>query len=247
MSPRSRNSAICMSVAPAEGDRGAREAIEHVPRSHRPHHAAGDQRRPADHRRGDGPRALPHVVLLDHPRIAGPRRRLVRHRFQHAVRIGIDAAAYRLAARLSRRHPATRCRAANGTRAISSSTTIPITARAIRRTSPSWCRFFTKETLVGFSANTAHHLDIGAATPGLIIDIPDVFAEGMLFAGTKLYERGKRNEALWEYHRPQQPRRAPAAGRSRRADRLGAARRQALRRADATATGGRPCSTRRSS
>ena len=53
--------------------------------------------------------------------------------------------------------------------------------------------------LVGFSANTAHHVDIGAATPGLIIDIPDVFAEGMLFAGTKLYDRGKRNEALWTY------------------------------------------------
>jgi N-methylhydantoinase B len=53
--------------------------------------------------------------------------------------------------------------------------------------------------LVGYSANTAHHLDIGAATPGLIIDIPDVFAEGMLFAGTKLYERGKRNEAVWNF------------------------------------------------
>jgi N-methylhydantoinase B len=53
--------------------------------------------------------------------------------------------------------------------------------------------------LVGFAANTAHHVDIGAATPGLIIDIPDVFAEGMLFAGTKLYDRGKRNEALWAF------------------------------------------------
>jgi len=53
--------------------------------------------------------------------------------------------------------------------------------------------------LVGFAANTAHHLDIGAATPGLIIDIPDVFAEGMLFAGTKLYARGVRNEALWQF------------------------------------------------
>ena len=58
---------------------------------------------------------------------------------------------------------------------------------------------FHEGQLVGFSANTAHHVDIGAATPGLIIDIPDVFAEGMLFAGTKLYERGKRNEALWTY------------------------------------------------
>ena len=60
---------------------------------------------------------------------------------------------------------------------------------------------FYEGTLVGYSANTAHHLDIGAATPGLIIDIPDVFAEGMLFAGTKLYERGKRNEAVWEFIR----------------------------------------------
>ncbi len=58
---------------------------------------------------------------------------------------------------------------------------------------------FHEGQLIGFSANTAHHLDIGAATPGLIIDIPDVFAEGMLFAGTKLYDRGKRNEALWTY------------------------------------------------
>ena len=58
--------------------------------------------------------------------------------------------------------------------------------------------FFEAE-LVGFSANTAHHVDIGAATPGLIIDIPDVFAEGMLFAGIKLYEKGKRNEGLWQF------------------------------------------------
>ncbi len=58
---------------------------------------------------------------------------------------------------------------------------------------------FYQGELVGFAANTAHHLDIGAATPGLIIDIPDVYAEGMLFAGTKLYEGDKRNEALWEF------------------------------------------------
>ena len=60
---------------------------------------------------------------------------------------------------------------------------------------------FHKGELVAYSANTAHHLDIGAATPGLIIDIPDVYAEGMLFAGTKLYEEGRRNEAMWEYIR----------------------------------------------
>ena len=60
---------------------------------------------------------------------------------------------------------------------------------------------FYRDELVGYSANTAHHLDIGAATPGLIIDIPDVYAEGMLFAGTKLYEAGRRNEAMWDYIR----------------------------------------------
>ncbi|MCE8011961.1 hydantoinase B/oxoprolinase family protein [Billgrantia desiderata] len=55
---------------------------------------------------------------------------------------------------------------------------------------------FYKGELVGFSANTAHHIDIGAATPGLIIDVGDVYAEGMLFAGLKLYEKGKKNEGL---------------------------------------------------
>lgn len=60
---------------------------------------------------------------------------------------------------------------------------------------------FYRGELVGFSANTAHHIDIGAATPGLIIDVPDVYAEGMLFAGTKLYRKGKRNETIWNFIR----------------------------------------------
>ncbi len=60
--------------------------------------------------------------------------------------------------------------------------------------------FFEGE-LVGFSANTAHHVDIGAATPGLIIDVPDVWAEGMLLDAVKLYEEGKRNEWMWKYIR----------------------------------------------
>lgn len=60
--------------------------------------------------------------------------------------------------------------------------------------------FFEGE-LVGFSANTAHHVDIGAATPGLIIDVPDMYAEGMLLNGLKLYEAGKRNDFLWKFIR----------------------------------------------
>ena len=58
--------------------------------------------------------------------------------------------------------------------------------------------FFDGE-LIGFSANTAHHVDIGAATPGLIIDVPDVYGEGMLFKGLKLYDEGKLNRALWQF------------------------------------------------
>ncbi|MDC0074749.1 hydantoinase B/oxoprolinase family protein [Alphaproteobacteria bacterium] len=58
---------------------------------------------------------------------------------------------------------------------------------------------FWEGKLVGFSANTAHHIDIGAATPGLIIDIGDVYAEGMLFAGIKLYRKNERNEGLWQF------------------------------------------------
>lgn len=56
---------------------------------------------------------------------------------------------------------------------------------------------FYQGRLVGFAGNTAHHVDIGAATPGLIIDVPDVFAEGMLFAGTKLYRKG---DVILQFH-----------------------------------------------
>ncbi|MBN9017749.1 MAG: hydantoinase B/oxoprolinase family protein [Rhizobiales bacterium] len=54
---------------------------------------------------------------------------------------------------------------------------------------------------VGFAANTAHHVDIGSATPGLIVDIQDIFGEGMLLKAAKLYEGGVRNETLWNYLR----------------------------------------------
>lgn len=60
---------------------------------------------------------------------------------------------------------------------------------------------FYQGRLVGFAGNTAHHVDIGAATPGLIIDVPDVYAEGMLFAGTKLYRKGEPNRAMWNFIR----------------------------------------------
>jgi len=58
---------------------------------------------------------------------------------------------------------------------------------------------FHEGKLVAFSANTAHHVDIGAGVPGgVIVDVPDVYAEGMLLTGIKLYDEGVRNEAVWK-------------------------------------------------
>jgi N-methylhydantoinase B len=60
---------------------------------------------------------------------------------------------------------------------------------------------FYKGRHIGFAANTAHHVDIGSATPGLIVDIQDIFGEGMLFKAAKLFDAGVRNEELWRYLR----------------------------------------------
>jgi len=51
--------------------------------------------------------------------------------------------------------------------------------------------------LLGFAAATAHLIDVGAAVPGLNIDLVDLFAEGTLYNGIKLFERGVRSEAVW--------------------------------------------------
>jgi N-methylhydantoinase B len=56
---------------------------------------------------------------------------------------------------------------------------------------------FHEGELIGFSAATAHLTDIGAAAPGLNVDLIDVLAEGTLYDGIKLYERGVRNESVW--------------------------------------------------
>ena len=54
--------------------------------------------------------------------------------------------------------------------------------------------------LVAFSANTAHHLDIGALSPGScgIVDAMDSYAEGLQFKAIKVYDQGVRNEAVWQ-------------------------------------------------
>ncbi len=58
---------------------------------------------------------------------------------------------------------------------------------------------FHKGELVGFAATTAHHLDIGAHTPGSggIVDAIDCYAEGLRFQAIKVYEAGKKNQQVW--------------------------------------------------
>lgn len=58
---------------------------------------------------------------------------------------------------------------------------------------------FHDEKLIGFSVTTAHHLDIGALTPGScgIVDAVDAYAEGLQFKAIKVYDAGKRNDAVW--------------------------------------------------
>ena len=57
---------------------------------------------------------------------------------------------------------------------------------------------FYKGELVGYAGATAHHLDMGGAQPGLMVDVPDVYAEGLILNGVKLYDKGVRNETLIE-------------------------------------------------
>ncbi len=59
---------------------------------------------------------------------------------------------------------------------------------------------FFRERLVGFAVTTAHHLDIGALTPGScgIVDAIDAYAEGLQFKSIKVYEAGRRIEPVWQ-------------------------------------------------
>jgi N-methylhydantoinase B len=58
---------------------------------------------------------------------------------------------------------------------------------------------FQGKRLIGFSFTTAHHLDVGALSPGScgIVDAQDAYAEGLQFLALKAYEKGVKNEALW--------------------------------------------------
>lgn len=58
---------------------------------------------------------------------------------------------------------------------------------------------FYDGNLVAFAATTAHHLDIGALTPGScgIVDAIDAYAEGLQFKAIKVYDQGEKVEPVW--------------------------------------------------
>ena len=51
---------------------------------------------------------------------------------------------------------------------------------------------------IGFAGCTGHMIDIGGASPGFSVDVPDLWAEGKLIDALKIYEAGKRNNPLWD-------------------------------------------------
>jgi N-methylhydantoinase B len=58
---------------------------------------------------------------------------------------------------------------------------------------------FVDGELSGFSVTTAHHLDLGALTPGTcgIVDAADTFAEGLLLNAIKVEDQGRRVDSAW--------------------------------------------------
>ncbi len=60
---------------------------------------------------------------------------------------------------------------------------------------------FDGSKLIGFSVTTAHHLDIGALVPGScgIVDAVDAYAEGLQFKAIKVYDRGIKNQQMWQF------------------------------------------------
>jgi len=58
---------------------------------------------------------------------------------------------------------------------------------------------FYQDQLIGFSVTTAHHLDVGALTPGScgIVDAVDAYAEGLQFKAIKVFEKGVKNRQVW--------------------------------------------------
>jgi N-methylhydantoinase B len=59
---------------------------------------------------------------------------------------------------------------------------------------------FYEDKLIGFSVTTAHHLDIGSSQPGSVgvVKCADIYAEGLQFKALKAFDKGQRNNTLWQ-------------------------------------------------
>ena len=53
-------------------------------------------------------------------------------------------------------------------------------------------------TLVGYLCVRAHWMDLGAKDPGYVLDSTDMHQEGLIFPGTKVFERGVPDEKILE-------------------------------------------------
>lgn len=58
---------------------------------------------------------------------------------------------------------------------------------------------FVGDVHVGFAGCTGHMVDIGSAHPGFSVDVPDLFAEGVLVNAAKIYDAGDLNQPLWDH------------------------------------------------
>jgi N-methylhydantoinase B len=56
---------------------------------------------------------------------------------------------------------------------------------------------FYEGELAGFAANKAHNMDLGQMHPMLSLDSTDIWQEGLILPGVKLYDAGTRNEDLY--------------------------------------------------
>ncbi|WP_028923222.1 hydantoinase B/oxoprolinase family protein [Pseudonocardia acaciae] len=54
------------------------------------------------------------------------------------------------------------------------------------------------QTLVGYLCVRVHWMDLGAKDPGYVLDSTDMHQEGVIFPGTKVFERGEPDEKILE-------------------------------------------------
>ena len=139
--------------------------------------ARARRRLPRD-RQGDGGRALPDVLLVDHPRVGGPRRRHLRRRRPRAGESDSTPMHIGSMPKIIGLHPPARRRHRGGRRDHPQR---PVPRRLALARRGVAVPIFLDGELVGFAGVTAHVLDIGGAYPGIAIDLVDIWAEAKIY------------------------------------------------------------------